>query len=130
MSTSLATVTKPDALRAKVGHTLATLNARAEQITAEAIVAEVQADAEELALEGFKFGLCAALGPDLGPVAFADLTGHLGETDRELAARFGQEHSTVSRTLRRVRRNLGLPIRQPAKRRAHRRTRPALKEAA
>ena len=130
MSTALSTVTKRDALRAKVGHTLATLNARTEQITVEAIVAEVQADAEELALDGFKLGLCAALGADLGPVAFADLTGNLGESDRELAARFGQEHSTVSKTLRRVRRNLGLPVRQPQMRRPHRRTLPALKEAA
>lgn len=119
-----------DALRDKIRATLASVQARAGELSAEAIAAEVQADAEELALQSFQLGLCAALGPQLGPVAFADLTSRLNESDRELAHRFGVEHSTVSKTLRRVRRHLGLPAREPNKRRPHRRTLPTMKEAA
>ena len=100
-------------LRAKIEATLTTIQARAIDLTAEAIAAEVQADAEELALGGVLVGLRAALGPELGEIALADLTGRLDESDAEVARRLGLEHSTVSKTLQRVRRNLGIPLRVP-----------------
>ena len=96
-------------LRAKVEATVAAIQARAIDLTAEAIVAEVQADAEELALAGVLVGLRAAFGPELGEVVLLDLTGRLTESDAEVARRLGLEHSTVSKALKRARSHLGFP---------------------
>jgi hypothetical protein len=98
-------------LQTRIETTLAAIQARAIDLSAEAIAAEVQADAEELAIGGVLLGLSAALGPELGAIALADITGRLAESDAEVARRLGLEHSTISKTLQRVRRNLGLPLR-------------------
>jgi hypothetical protein len=128
---STLNLNKRDALRDRIENTLAAAHAHADELTADVIAAEVQAAAEELALEAFQLGLRAGLGPELGPVAYADLLNEIGESDAELSRRFGMSRSAVSKVLRRVRRNLDIPIRQPTKqRRPHRRTLPALKEAA
>lgn len=110
-----------DAFRGKIETTLASIQARGE-LTAEALVAEIMADAEELMVGALQTGIAIGAGPKLAPVIYADLTNHLGETDAELAVRFGLERSTVSRILIRSRRNLGYAPRQPLKRRPHRRT--------
>lgn len=111
-------------LRTRIETTVAHFSQQAGELTAEAIIAEIQADADELAMLAFAAGLCAALGPTLGAVAFDDLTNNLGMTDAEIAEKYGLERSTVSKLLIRVRRNLGLPVRQPTKAR-HRHPEPA-----
>lgn len=100
-------------LRAKIEATVAAIQARATDLTAEAIAAEVQADAEELGARGVLIGLSAALGANMGAAVFADLTGRADVSDAELARRFGVTRAAVSKKMIQVRRNLGLPPRVP-----------------
>ncbi len=106
-------------LREKIEATVAHILSRAGELTAEAVAAEVHADAEELAVRGFEMGLCAALGPAMGAHVLADLTGHADTSDARTAAGMGLTRAAVSKTLIRVRRNLGLPPRVPKNARPH-----------
>ena len=100
-------------LRARIGATVASIQDRATDLTAEALAAELEADADALAVRAFQLGLFAALGPDMGAHAFNDLTGRADVSDAEAARRLGLGHSAVSKVLIRVRRNLGMPPRVP-----------------
>lgn len=100
-------------LRSRIETTLGAIQSRAVTLSTEALVAELQADAEELALGGVLIGLRAAFGAEMSETVLADLTGRLGESDAEVAERLGVERSSVSKILQRVRRNLGLPLRVP-----------------
>lgn len=100
-------------LRTRIESTLVAIQSRALDLSTEALVTELQADAEELALGGTRLGLCAAFGESMADVIIADLTGRLGESDAEVAKRLGLERSSVSKILQRVRRNLGLSLRVP-----------------
>jgi hypothetical protein len=100
-------------LRSSIEATLIAAQADAIRLSADLLVDELQADAEELALSGLLVGLTAALGPELGKIALADLTGRLAESDAEVAKRLGTTPQAVSKTLIRVRRNLGYPPRVP-----------------
>lgn len=104
-----------EAFRTEIEATLTAIQSRAVDLSTEALVAELQHALDRAAEAGFLVGLSAAHGPELGAVVFADLTGHLEESDAEIGRRLGLEHSTVSRTLQRVRRNLGMPLRMPNK---------------
>lgn len=108
-------------LETKIASTLAAFQSRAVDLSAEALAAEIVADVRELQYETMAAMLAACYGPDMGAAAYADLTGRLDVSDAELARRFGLEHSTVSKTLQKLRRNFGLPLRQPQKARTHRR---------
>ena len=100
-------------LRARIGAIVASIQDRATDLTADALAAELEADADALAIRGFQLGLFAALGADMGAHAFNDLTGRADVSDAEAARRMGVSHSAVSKVLIRVRRNLGLPPRVP-----------------
>ncbi len=100
-------------LRARIGATVASIQNQATDLTAEALAAELEADANALAIRGFQLGLFAALGPDMGAHAFNDLTGRADISDAEAAHSMGLGHAAVSKVLIRVRRNLGMPPRVP-----------------
>ena len=107
-----------DRLHSLIGSTLTAIHSRASDLTAEAVVAEIEADVRELQLEAVAATLSACYGPDMGTAVFNDLTGRLDLSDAELARRYGLTRQAVSKTLRRVRKNLGLPVRMPSKSRA------------
>ena len=111
-----------DELRTRLSATLAFLFGQAEELTVEALVAAVEADASELAVRGFEAGLKAALGDEMGAVAFADLTSTADRPNTELLEG-SLTRAAVSKTLCRVRRNLGLPTRVPANARKGRKPR-------
>lgn len=100
-------------LREKIETTLVAIQARAIDLTAEAIAAEVQADAEELMLGSILVGFVGAYGQPMAEVIIADLTNQLAESDAQIARRLGTSQQAVSKVLGRVRRNLGFPPRVP-----------------
>jgi hypothetical protein len=107
-----------ETFRAKIAATVAHVFARASDRTAEAVAAEIaaelKADADEMAVLGLQIGLSAALGPEMGAAAYADLSGTLAESDAEVARRFGVTPAAVGKIFRRIRKNLGLPLRVPS----------------
>lgn len=119
---STANLSQRAALSKKIEATVQAVFAGRVEFTPEAIANELERDVDELCLTTTQTGIAIGAGPKLAPVIYADLTNHLGETDQQLADRFGLERSTVSRILIRSRRHLGLSPRQPQKRRPHRRT--------
>jgi len=115
-----------EAFRAKIANTVAHVLTHADGRTSEAVaddmIAELKADADDMAVIGIQIGLSAALGPAMGAAAYADLSGNLTESDAEIARRFGVTRAAIGKTLRRVRRNLGLPLRVPGN--SHTKTNP------
>lgn len=111
-----------EAFRAKiattVAHVLTSAGDRTSESVADDIVAELKADADEMAVLGLQIGLSASLGPGMGAAVYADLSGTLTESDAEIARRFGVTPAAVGKTFRRIRQNLGLPLRAPKKSRA------------
>lgn len=72
----------------------------------------------EAALAGFKIGLRCGIGEHNAEIVFADLLGKLDQPNSAYARARGCSRAAISRTLNQCRRNLGLPLRSPAKARA------------
>lgn len=98
-----------EAFRAKLTDTVAHVGA----LTADAFAAEIAADVDEVTLQAYQAGIATVSGPDLAAVIFADITGRLAESDAEIARRLGTSRQSISRTLNRARKHLGLPQRMP-----------------
>lgn len=97
------------AFREKATGTVIRLAEHPEGLSVEAIVAELQADVDEVAVESFRAAFLAARGASIGAVLLDYLENNLDVSDRVLAERHGMDRSTVSKAIAGLRRNLGLP---------------------
>ncbi len=80
--------------------------------TPETVAAEIALDVEEVGLLAFEEGLAAGVGSEMAAIAMADLA---NRADKSNAVLVGGRltRASVSKTLVRIRRHLGLPLRCP-----------------
>ncbi len=106
-------------LHSRLTKMVARVLAQPEELTAASLVEEIEAEVAEFGVQAAEVSFQATLGPEMGRAVFKDITSTAGVSNADLVE--GKlSRAAVSKMCCRVRRFMGLPLRQPNNARAGR----------